>query len=229
MSEMGIFEVMYSSRALRRLKPDPLPDEIIAKLLDATIRAPSAGNGQNWLFMVVKDPEQRRRLGEIYRKAGAMVAEFYLRMGRPDHMSEEQFEKFARSGLYLHEHIGEAPLLILPCLRLDSPPAFSDLPATTQTAMMSSFQWMAGASIYPAVQNLILACRALGLGTCLTTNHMLFEDEVREVLGLPPEYRTFALLPVGYPRGKFGPVKRRPLDQVVNLDRFGNRAPWTIS
>ena len=81
---------------------------------------------------------------------------------------------------------------------------------------------MVGASIYPAVQNLILACRAVGLGTCLTTNHLLFEEEVKKAFGLPPEYRTFALLPIGYPVNNFGPVKRKPLSEVVALDEFGN-------
>jgi nitroreductase len=92
---------------------------------------------------------------------------------------------------------------------------------------MQSFQWMAGASIYPAIQKIILACRALGLGTCLTTNHMLFEEEVKEILALPPEYRTFAMLPVGYPRGRFGPVNRRPLNEVVTVDSYGNHPSWS--
>ena len=85
---------------------------------------------------------------------------------------------------------------------------------------------MAGESVYPAVQNVILACRAVGLGACLTTNHMLFEDEVKSVLGLPAEYRTFALLPIGFPIDKFCPVNRRPLNEVVAIDRFGCPPSW---
>ncbi|HKN02218.1 MAG TPA: nitroreductase family protein [Candidatus Binataceae bacterium] len=226
MNEIGVFEAIHSARALRRFKPDAIPDEVIAKVLDAAIRAPSAGNGQNWLFVVVKDPLQRQKLGEIYRKAGAMVASFYQRLGRPPHMTEEQYEKFATSGLYLHEHLADAPVLLIPCLRFDSSDSFTSLPADAQIAMMNSFQWMAGASIYPAVQNVILACRALGLGTCLTTNHMLFEDETKKVLGLPAEYRTFALMPIGYPVNKFGGVNRRPLNEVVAVDRFGCQPSW---
>lgn len=103
------------------------------------------------------------------------------------------------------------------------------LPRETQLAMMNSFPWMAGASIYPAVENIILACRALGLGTCLTTNHMLLEDEVKQVIGLPADYRTFALLPIGYPINKFGPVNRRPLREVVAVDRFGETPVWARS
>jgi nitroreductase len=227
MNEMRLFETIHSSRALRRFKPDPVPDEVLARILDAAIRAPSAGNGQNWLFMVVKSHEQRQKIGEIYRRAGAIVADFYRRVGRPTHMDEKQYEMLTNSGLYLHEHLAEAPILLLACLRLEtSLEALMQLPRETQLAMMNSFPWMAGASIYPAVQNIILACRALGLGTCLTTNHMLLEEEVKQVIGLPSEYRTFALLPIGYPINKFGPVNRQPLSEVVALDRFGETPEW---
>jgi nitroreductase len=225
-----LFETIYSSRALRRFKPDPVPDDVIARILDAAIRAPSAGNGQHWLFVVVKSHDQRQRIAEIYRRAGAMVADFYRRVGRPAHMDENQYEMLTSSGFYLHDHLAEAPILLLACLRLETPlEMLMQLPRETQLAMMNSFPWMAGASIYPAVQNIILACRALGLGTCLTTNHMLLEDEVKQVIGLPGEYRTFALLPIGYPINKFGPVNRRPLREVVAEDRFGETPGWAQS
>ena len=86
---------------------------------------------------------------------------------------------------------------------------------------MKSQARISGSSIYPAVQNIILACRALGLGTVLTTIHMFFEDEVKAILGLPPEVKTFALMPIGYPQGKFGPIKRRPVSEVAYLDSYG--------
>jgi nitroreductase len=230
MNEMTLFETIHSSRALRRFKPDPVPDDALARILDAAIRAPSAGNGQNWLFVVVKSHDQRQRIAEIYRRAGAMVADFYQRVGRPAHMDHKQYEMLTNSGFYLHEHLAEAPILLLACLRLETPlETLTQLPRETQLAMMNSFLWMAGASIYPAVQNIILACRALGLGTCLTTNHMLLEDEVKQVIGLPSEYRTFALLPIGYPINKFGPVNRRPLHEVVAVDRFGEIPVWARS
>ena len=88
--------------------------------------------------------------------------------------------------------------------------------------MTEAFPWTAGASIYPAVQNIILACRALGLGTVLTTNHTIAENEVKEVLGLPAEVRTFALMPIGYPERNFGSVRRRPLTEVAMIDRYGS-------
>jgi nitroreductase len=89
MAEIGLFEAMYSARVLRKLKPDPVPEDLLTKILDAAVRAPSAGNAQNWAFVVVRDPEQRRRFGVIYRKAADIVGAIYAARGRPPHMSEE--------------------------------------------------------------------------------------------------------------------------------------------
>ena len=100
MPEIRLFDAMYSARALRRLKPDPVPEEIITRILDAAIRAPSAGNAQNWAFIVVRDVEQRRRLGMIYRKASDIASEIYKARGRPAHMTDEQFRRFLTSGAY---------------------------------------------------------------------------------------------------------------------------------
>src|SRR5262245_12194740 len=97
MHEIGLFEAIYSARALRRLKPDSVPEEIITRILDAAIRAPSAGNAQNWAFVVVRDVEQRRKLGVIYRKASDIASEIYKARGRPAHMNEEQFRRFLTS------------------------------------------------------------------------------------------------------------------------------------
>jgi len=128
------------------------------------------------------------------------------------------------SGAHLWAHMGEAPVLLLPCLRVFAPQLPSTIPPGIQAEMNSTAPWVAGASIYPAVQNIILACRALGVGTVLTTNHVIPEAEVKSVLGLPDEVRTFALMPIGCTDDKFGGVKRRPLNEVAVLDRFG--APW---
>src|SRR5215468_7264201 len=116
MSEIGLFEAMYSARALRRLKPDPVPEEIITKILDAAIRAPSAGNSQHWVFVVVRDPELRRELGLLYRKASDIAKAIYEERGRPAHMSETQYQRMMSSGAYLWEHMGEAPVMLVPCL-----------------------------------------------------------------------------------------------------------------
>ena len=98
MTELGLFEAMYTARALRRLKPDPVSEELITKVLDAAVRAPSGGNAQNWIFIVVRDEEQRRRLGAVYRKASDEVAEIYAARGRPAHLSDEQYQRLMAGG-----------------------------------------------------------------------------------------------------------------------------------
>jgi len=132
MSDIGLFEAMYSARALRRLKPDPVPDELIRKILDAAIRAPSAGNSQHWAFVVVRDSEMRRKLGSIYRKGSDIAKAIYQARGRPVHMTDEQYQRMMSSGAYLWEHMGDAPVLLVPCLRDRPPPAREALPPAVQ-------------------------------------------------------------------------------------------------
>jgi nitroreductase len=221
MSEMEIFEAMYSARAMRRFKTDPVPDDVISKVLDAAIRAPSAGNTQEWLFIVVTDAAQRRKVGEIYRRASMWVRQVYE--SNLPATNTPQYERMLKAGFYRHEHMADAPVLIVPCLRLRQLNLPESLPEEARLAMAREFPWRTGASIYPAVQNILLACRAMGLGAVLTTNHMLHEDEMKQVLGLPAEVMTFGLIPVGYPTGKFGPVMRKPFTEVAFRDRFPKR------
>lgn len=221
MAEVGLFEAMYSARALRRFKPDPVPNEVITRILDAAIRAPSGSNQQTWLFVVVKDAEQRRKIGEIYRKGGGILQTLYADRSRPEHVSEDSYNKMLRSATYLMEHMGDAPVLLVAGLKSAPAQPTAQLPPDI-VARMRHMGRLSGASIYPAVQNIILACRANGLGTVLTTIHAVYEDEMHAVLGLPDDVQTYALMPIGYPRGKFGPVKRRPLSEVACLDRYGN-------
>ena len=129
-------------------------------------------------------------------------------------------------GSYLWDHISDAPVLLVPCLRK------RDIPRVTRCRTPSRVRYGAhlayqeqirGSSIYPAVQNIILACRALGLGTLVTTNHILYKPEVRAILGLPDDVFTFALMPVGFPLEKYGPLSRRPVSEVTFADRWGER------
>jgi nitroreductase len=227
MDEIGLFEAMYTARALRRLKPDPVPEELINKLLDAAIRAPSGGNAQNWIFIVVRDEAQRQRLGAIYRKASDEVAEIYAARGRPPHLTERQYQRMMEGGAYLWDHLGDAPVLLVPCLRKRDMPASDALPpqvAARYDVHLAYQQRIFGASIYPAVQNIILACRALGLGTTITTNHILYETEIRAALGLPDDVFTFALMPIGFPLDHPGTLARRPVAEVTFAERWGE--PW---
>jgi nitroreductase len=220
-SDIGLFEAMNTTRAMRWLKSDPIPDAILEQILEAAIKAPNAGNRQNWLFMVVRDQEQRNRIGDIYQRVSSWALQRYQHQGKPANQSQTEYENMMKGGLHLYEHMRDAPVLLIPCLRITLLQLPDEIPQEIQTAMREAAPWTAGASIYPAVQNIILACRALGLGTVLTTNHTVAEEEIKQVLNLPAEYRTFASMPIGYPERPFGAVKRRPVSEVAMLDRYG--------
>jgi nitroreductase len=200
----NLFETMATTRSMRRLKPDPVPDELIRKILKAGVSAPSGGNMQRWRFLVIKDPQVKQTIGNYYQRAWNEVVAPRYRAGEPaPGTSRERFVRMLDAAQYLADHIHEAPVWIIPCLEGASPSRTS------------------GSSIYPAVQNMLLAARALGLGATLTTLYLNFEKEVEAALGLPPDVHTYALLPIGYPMGRFGPVRRVPLTDVVYEDRWG--------
>jgi len=223
--QIGLFEAMYTARAIRRLKSDPVPNEIITKVLDAAIRAPSGSNNQNWVFIVVEDAAQRKKIADIYRKGGQLLQALYQNRERPAHMTEKQQARLLASATYLFEHMNDVPVILLAGLKVvPMAPPSGPVPPEIMGAM-KTMQRLSGSSIYPAVQNIILACRAFGLGTVLTTIHAFFEDEVRGILDLPADIQTYALLPIGYPIDKFGPVKRIPVNQVAYLDRYGKNWP----
>jgi len=226
--EIGLFEAIYSARSIRRLKPDPVPEKLITAVLDAAIRAPSGGNAQSWAFIVVRDPDQRHQLGVIYRKASDIAEAVYAARGRPPHLTERQFNRLMAAGAHLWEHMGEAPVLLIPCARRPIVPAREALPPDIAARWEDEVAYadrIRGASIYPAVQNIILACRGFGLGTVITTNHIRCEDEVKALLGIPEDVSTFALMPIGWPIDQFGPLTRRPLAEVAHTDRWGS--PWS--
>jgi len=227
MAELDVFEAIHTARVLRKLKPDPVPEAEITQILDAAIRAPSAGNAQNWAFVVVRDPGQRSRLGAIYRKASTIAGAMYAARGRPAHMTDEQFQRFMSSGSYLWDHMADAPVILVPCQTQPKLPAAEQFPPDLGWGYADEQRYaerIRGASIYPAVQNIILACRALGLGTTITTNHIRCEDEVKTVLGIPGNVQTFAMMPIGYPLGAFGPQERRPVAEIAYADRWAH--PW---
>jgi len=202
-----LFEIMATTRSMRRLKPDPVPAELIRKILDAGVSAPSGGNMQRWRFIVVRDPKVKQTVGAYYKRTWDEVVNPRYRSGQPaPGTSPERFRRMLDAAQYLADHIHEAPVWIVPCMEGASP---------TRTA---------GSSIYPAVQNMLLAARALGLGATLTTLYLNFEKEVEAALGLPADVHSYALLPIGYPMGRFGPVRRVPLAEVVYGDQW--RQPY---
>src|SRR5258708_15371328 len=177
-----LFEIIRTTRSMRRLKPDPVPNELIRKILEAGVCAPSGGNMQRWRFLVVRDAKIKSTVGALYKRAwDEQVAPRY-RSGEPaPGMSRERLLRLLDAAEYLAAHIHEAPVWIVPCLEGGTP---------TRTS---------GSSIYPAVQNMLLAARALGLGATLTTLDLQFGEEAEAALALPPCAQSKALRPTGYP------------------------------
>ena len=216
-SDPGLFETMYQLRAMRRLKPDPVPEELIWKLVEAGTKAPSGSNSQVWRFVVVRDPESKRFIQERYKRAWDRYAQANLQAAAVDLLSAEELRRRMRMGaaaLYLTDHLHEAPVLLLVCMM---PRPELTLPAYGAPIAASIY-----ASIFPAVQNILLAARALGLGSVLTTLHLLYQDDLKKRFDIPASVETVALLPIGYPKGRFGPTTRIPVDQVTYWERWGS-------
>jgi nitroreductase len=205
-----LFEIMATTRAMRRLKPDPVPEALIAKILHAGVCAPNGGNAQKWRFLVVKDRAIKAAVQVYYKRAFVEVmGPHYLNSAPPPGMDRERYLRQRAAAEYLTDHFHEVPVWIVPCIEHGS--------ATPNR--------QAGASIYPAVQNMLLAARALGLGATLTTRHLMYEKETEAALGLPPGVHSYAILPIGYPMGRFGPVNRGAIADFVFADRWGTPYP----
>ena len=197
MSEkIGLFEAIDTQRGIRKFKSDPIPDEMITRLLQAAIKAPSGGARQGWSFIVIRDQETRRKIGDLYRSG----ARFDI---RSDMTGQEK--RVYGAAQYLEDHMEDVPVFILACIQADPGAA------------------VPGASIYPAVQNILLAARGLGLASVLTTRQMRFEEEIKQLLGIPEDVVTAALLPIGFPAegSRYGPTRRRPLGEVAFNDHWG--------
>jgi hypothetical protein len=195
-SRAGIFEIMHTTRSMRRLKPDPVPNKLIGNHRNGV----AAANGRAALALPGgQDPLVKGR-GGLLQAPGRNVARFRT---RSPGTSTERFQRLCSR------------------LRTTSPSIFMKRRCGSSPASKVPRQRSAGSSIYPAVQNMLLAARALGLGATLTTLHLRFEKETEEALGLPPDVHSYALLPIGYPMGRFGPVARAPLADFVYQDRWG--------
>jgi len=214
--EPGLFEIMYSLRAMRRLKPDRVPEDVVWKVLEAGTMAPSGGNSQPWRFVVLQDPEVKRFVQEcylralrVYLQAGAEAAARRQPPPSPDETARQMRTRDA--ALHLGEHLHEAPLLLLVCMVQRDLSLLRDAQGNLRGPAVYS-------SIFPAVQNILLACRALGLGATLTTLHLAFEGQIKERLGIPADVETVAMLPIGYPLGRFGPTRRARVEDVTYWD-----------
>jgi nitroreductase len=204
---VSVLDALHSTPARRYLATDPIPDDVLWAVLDAAIRGPSGGNAQGWGWVVVTDPEIKKPVAEWYRENwerayGSRRAQILAAPPGSGGLSPRGY----LGAEHLAHHLEEAPVWVFPVLRHAAG-------ATSPRV---------GSSIYGAVQQLTLAARAHGIGTSLTTLYGGHEDELRDLLGLPADALTMALVPMGYPtRGRWAQPKRQPVEDVVHWNRWG--------
>ena len=197
---MDLFEAMSSCRAIRYLKPDPVPEDLVEQVITAATWAPSPGNSQGRDFIVITDKTKRETIGNAIENAmGSRVAA----MERPDKTHRLMLD----GTQHLLATLKTCPVLIFVCGKAIYP----------YEAPRESFVW---SSIYPAAQNLIVAARALGLGTVFTTFQGVAESVIRETLNIPDDVLIGCMIPMGWPDRNFGPVNREPYERVVHHDRW---------
>jgi nitroreductase len=204
---MPLEEAMRTQRAIRRLRSDPVDDALVLQLIELALGAPTGGNQQNWEFVVVKDREVKRRLGRLNRQAWRV----YGGIGRMLMRRRPRMLRIIRAVDWQARHFEDIPVVVVACLRGVRPP-FPPVAATSYYG-----------SIYPSVQNLLLAARAAELGAALITLPLWSTILARRALGLPWNVTPCAVVPLGWPRGRYGPTKRRPAGDVVSVDCYGNR------
>lgn len=211
---MDVYEALYTTRAMRRVKPDPIPTDVQQRILDAAVRAPSGGNTQNWRFLVVDDLEVRNGLGPIYRRCLAMLWETIYKdriaaaVAAPDDPESKQMLSIQRSAQHLADHFEVYPMLLFSFVQFDP----------------------TGGSIHPATWSAMLAARAEGVGSSMTSVFMFRLDEVLEILGVPKAQGWIfsSCVTFGYPTGRWGVAPRRPVHEVSYRNRWGTPVGFDI-
>lgn len=212
-----LYEAMSTLRAVRRLRADPLPDDVLERILQAAAWAPSGGNVQPWRVVVVRDPDKRRALGDLYREEWKRYAQGARRdLGALSDDARARQERTLAAADHLGDRLGDAPVTLVFC--------FNPQAMAITDADLGRPSVVGGGSVYPAVQNAMLACRAEGVGCTLTTLLCYREEQVRDLLGIADGWYTCAFVPMGVPeRGGHGPISRRPVEKLAFADTWGNR------
>lgn len=216
MAKIDLREAMSTLRAVRRLKPDAIPDEVLRRVLEAASWAPTGGNVQPWRVVVVRDRDKMKELGLLYSKGWYAYAEGHRAMiaDAPEAIRASTEKMFA-AGNYLADNFSETPVLLVFC--------FNPKIMAITDAKLDRISVVGGASIYTAVQNTLLACRGEGLGCVLTTLLCECEEQVRGILEIPEPWGTAAAIPIGYPvLGGHGPITRRPVEKLAFEDTWGS-------
>jgi len=214
---MDVLEAIRTTISVRRFTNAAVTDDEIMQCIQAATQAPSGGNIQPWRFLVLTDSAVKRAIGEIYRRAYARYEPAVRRTLPPPRSAEDQArsERMMASARHLADHIGKVPAMVLVLI--------PNISMTLQDADGTLDVGTPFASVYPAVQNFMLAARALGIGTTLTTVYRIYQGEVRAVCGVPDSYEVVALIPMGRPQKPFTVGRRRSADQVTYWNRFGAR------
>ena len=210
---MPLAEAMQTQRSVRRVRPDPVDDAVVRRSIELSLEAPTGSNGQNWEFVVVRDPAVKAALARQYRRAWRLYGGIGRRL-----RTDEQTARILRSVKWQVDHFEQVPVLVVCCLR-GGPRVvpFVPLPPVGASSHYGS--------IYPSVQNLLLAARSLGLGASLVTLPLWSTTVARRILGLPFNVEPCCVVTLGWPIGHYGRKARRPVGAVMHLDRYGNR-PW---
>src|ERR1035437_1230094 len=205
---------MTRAGSCRYFRPDPVPDDVLYSLFDVVRFAPSGGNRQPVRYIVVRDQASRTRLRDLYLRAWTP----YLDKLEAGSITTPNRPSIVESADHFARHLDQIPALIMVCARI------ADLHVTD--AALDRVSIVGGASVYPSVQHLILACRDLELGAALTTLLVEFEPEIKELLDVPPEFAVAGTVAVGYPAQKLTTrLRRLPAEEIVSLDRFGEALP----
>lgn len=215
--KMGLEDAMRTQRAIRRLKPDPVNDDLLLHLIELATRAPSGGGRQYAEFIVVRDREVIAGLARLNRLAWSTYGGIWRWFARND----EKTLRDMKAVDYLAEHYEEVPVVVVACVRWNTyGPIVSGIRLPFPPFMASVYY----GSIFPAVQNFLLAARAAGLGACLTVMPLWSTYLARRLLGMPIWSSPVAVIPVGWPLGRYGPTTRPPVSDYVHYDRYGNRS-----
>lgn len=211
---MDVYEALYTTRAMRRVKPDPIPMDVQARILDAAVRAPTGGNAQNWRFLLVDDPSLRAQIAPIYadclsRLWGSIYADRVAAAeADPEAPESKEFVVMRASAQWTADHFAEVPLLLFGFAQGDT----------------------SGGSIYPAIWSAMLAARAEGVGSSLTSVMFFRYDEVVDLLGVPKDegWNMACCIPMGYPTGKWGVAKRAPVQSVAYRNQWGSPVGFEV-
>lgn len=212
---METLDALATTRAIRRYRDEPIPDDDLARILFAATRAPSGSNRQPFRFLVLRDgpaaAEARALLGRSFRELWAEKRATERYDEGSGALTDTPKARMAATMAHFVDHVDEAPVIVLACLVLRRGGHLTE-----------------GASIYPACQNLLVAARDLGYGGVLTMWHQAVEPQLRQVLSIPDEVTIAAAIPLGRPVGRHGPVRRRPLADLVAEDTWDGAAPWAV-